>query len=179
MKKFFLSLILLTLVFPKYKQKNSGIDSVPKLTTSKKIRKIEPGVPVKLRITSINLTAKVLPVTLTPERLVDVPQNDVGWYGDIPGKTGTAVFDGHSTGIFNNLYNVKAGDDIFSEDTTGNIFHYRVTKKDLVDVESFPVEKVYANNGRKQLNIVTCAGNYDGFKKDFTKRTIIYSEMVD
>lgn len=154
-------------------------------TPINKIKKI-PDNPINLSIPIINLEAQIYPVQLTKDKIVDVPKDDVGWYlgGVRPGEKGNAVLDGHYTnsqfgpGIFYNLDKLRTGQDMYVTDIKNQQFHFRIREIELVDAVNFPVEKVYGKSDTSSLNLVTCAGSYDWQKKDYTQRTIIYSELV-
>ncbi|MFA5135840.1 MAG: class F sortase [Patescibacteria group bacterium] len=147
----------------------------------------KPAIPQRLIIPQIQMDTKICEVDLNKENLVDVPLYDVGWYrqGAKPGHPGNAVLQGHSTnldltpGIFRNLSVLETGDDIYIVDSEGNKHHYRVVEKELVDVMSFSVEKVYGSSSAYNLNLITCSGDYDTRTKDYTMRTIIYSRRVE
>lgn len=146
-----------------------------------------PDIPVNLNIPSIGLNTKILPVSLTPQNLVDVPNEDVGWYqnGPKPGEIGSASLDGHFVrennrpGIFHKLSKLKVGDDIYITDTQNQVFHFKVIETDLINTTEFPVQKVYGPSDKKILNLVTCAGEYDQNLKTFNQRTIVYSELIN
>jgi LPXTG-site transpeptidase (sortase) family protein len=148
---------------------------------------IIPDIPNKISIPSIGLESQIDPVGLTADNLVDVPQSNVGWYnmGAKPGETGTAALDGHfkdfkfGPGVFYRLSELQVGSDIYIKDISNKEFHYKVVKNDLVNTDRFPTNQVYGHSSKPLLNLVTCAGNYDHAKKDFDKRTIVYSELVN
>jgi LPXTG-site transpeptidase (sortase) family protein len=148
---------------------------------------IVPDIPVTLTIPSVSLISQIVPVTLTSAKIVDTPSSGVGWYKDgaVPGATGSAVLDGHfinmdlSTGVFHELYRMKTGDDIRITDRLGQQFHFRVTSVQTVPVVNFPIVQVYGSAGGPMLNLVTCAGFYDLTRKDYSERTIVYSQFVN
>ncbi len=119
-----------------------------------------------------------MPVGLTSQNIVDTPPNNVGWYdlGVRPGEVGAANLDGHATGAFDNLHNLQTGNDIYTVDALGQQFHFKVLEKELVDISSFPIQKVYGAINRVRLNLVTCAGSFNPADNDFTQRVIIYSD---
>jgi sortase A len=148
---------------------------------------VRPGIPDKLLIPAIGLEAKILMVGLTGENIVDVPVREVGWYenGPRPGETGNSVLDGHfkqadfSSGVFGNLTDVSAGNDIFTIDREGRKFHFTVIEKEEVKVKDFDTQKIYGDADKPKLNLITCAGKYDMGRKDFTRRTIVYAQLTD
>lgn len=146
---------------------------------------LNSGLPVKLNIPSINLSANIFSVSLTKEEIVDVPTHDVGWYQDgvKPGDVGNSVLDGHyinkdgSVGIFYTLNQLQTGQDIYTIDDKNQELHFKITEIELVNVADFPIEKVYGRTDKRMLNLITCAGSYDSSKKDYTQRLIIYSQL--
>jgi sortase (surface protein transpeptidase) len=147
----------------------------------------QPDIPRTLSIPSIGLTASILPMSRTLENIVETPDADVGWYrdGPRPGEMGSVSLNGHFIrpdlrwGVFHDLSLVKSGDTIDITDMSGIRYRYRVTGTESVNVEDFPVMKVYGAVAKKFLNLVTCAGSYDAARGTYTRRTIVYAEETE
>src|SRR3989344_283531 len=87
------------------------------------------GIPVRLKIPSINVDANIEHVGTTPDGAMDVPKEpeDVAWFnlGPRPGETGSSVIAGHSgykdnkPAIFDNLDKLQKGEKIYVEDEFG------------------------------------------------------------
>ncbi len=143
--------------------------------------------PVRLVIPSINVDATVEDVGVTAGGAMDTPTNtvDVGWYqfGISPGEIGSAVISGHldtnkgEFGVFNNLDKLKPGDKIYvinDQDVT-NTFVVRESK--TYD-PGYADEVFSSNDGGIHLNLVTCDGIWDKNKKGYSKRLVVFADLV-
>lgn len=145
------------------------------------------GLPVRLKIPTINVNAAVEYVGFTPRRALDVPKNpeDVGWFklGPRPGEKGSAVIDGHvdgengKAGVFVNLYKLKKGDKIYVEDGKGISIVFVVREKRIYDPEYSG--DVFSRNDGYYLNLITCDGVWDGVKKSYSKRLVVFSDIAN
>lgn len=145
------------------------------------------GVPTHLKIPKINVDAKVQFVGLKPSGEMDVPTNstDVGWFdlGPRPGTKGSAVIAGHldgedgKLGVFANLDKLKTGDELSIEDDTGKTIHFVVRESRIYD--SSYAEIVFKPNDSAHLNLVTCDGTWDGVKKSYSKRLVVFTDIVN
>lgn len=151
------------------------------------VASISPGLPVRLKIPSINVDAFVEYVGLTSKREMEVPKNaaDVGWYklGPRPGEKGSAVIDGHfnnengGAGVFFNLYKVRKGDKIYVKDDKGVSITFIVLESRLYD-PGLAGEVFSLNDGIAHLNLVTCDGVWDGVKKSYSKRLVVFADIL-
>lgn len=147
---------------------------------------IQSGIPVRISIPKIDLTASIVSMDLTAEKIVDTPPDDVGWYagGARPGNPGTCALNGHflnlqgNPGVFFNLSKLQIGDNITITDDKKQQFRYKITNTELVDLDNFSAQKVYASGSKSLLSLVTCAGNFNTESNNYTKRTVIYAELV-
>jgi len=149
----------------------------------------EPGTPKTLSIPKIKVNAMVESVGLDSERKMDVPKDsdNVAWYnlGAKPGSVGSAVIAGHkdeasgAPSVFWDLKKLESGDEIIVTDENGNDYTYSVTEiKDYPDA-SFPLQKVFNTNGKPYLNLITCEGIFNESTRNYSHRTVVYSELVD
>ena len=142
--------------------------------------------PVRLVIPVINVSANIQSLKTNSKGEMEVPTNitDVGLYkfGVIPGQLGSAVIAGHyngennQEGVFFNLDKLKAGDKLSIEDKTGKSITFIVQKKELYD--SGYADDVFNQNDSDHLNLVTCDGLWDEAKKSYTKRLVIFSDIL-
>ncbi len=144
------------------------------------------GNPSRLIIPAINVTAIVQDLGVTEDGAMDIPSNvsDVGWfqYGSRPGESGSAVIAGHldgkngEEGVFSKLNELKKGDTIFVEDDKGlsNTFVVRESRM----FNPGYANEVFSGSARAQLNLITCAGIWNKDKKDYSKRLIVFTDMV-
>jgi LPXTG-site transpeptidase (sortase) family protein len=149
-------------------------------------RNTSPGLPVRLRIPSINVNAAVQRVGVTPTGDMGVPSNavDVAWFypGPRPGEKGSAVLAGHfdgesgEAGVFFDLYKLKKGDTLYIEDEKGASISFVVRESGIYNPGY--AEKVFSANDTAHLNLVTCDGVWDGATKSYSKRLVVFADIV-
>lgn len=142
------------------------------------------GLPVRLKIPSINIDAAIEYVGVTDKGEMDVPKdtNDVGWFnlGPRPGEMGSAVFAGHFDGVygedavFTNLSKLKEGDKLYVEDDNGNSITFVVKGSRIYDPGY--ADEVFSRNDGIYLNLITCDGVWDRSKKSFSKRLVVFTK---
>lgn len=147
--------------------------------------KISPGLPVHLAIPKINVNASIQQVGVTPKGEMDVPNNaiDVGWFklGPRPGEKGSAVIDGHfdnvngEAAVFFNLYKLKKGDKVYVQDGKGTSVVFAVRESRLYDPGL--AGEVFNSSDSAHLNLITCDGVWDGVKKNYTKRLVVFTDI--
>lgn len=151
------------------------------------LQQTDPGLPIRLRIPSINVDAAIEYVGLTPEEAMDGPKNfnNVGWFklGSRPGEKGSAVIAGHRgwkdgvATVFNNLHNLHKGDNLYIEDGKGTSISFIVQESRTYDPEEY-VSDVFSQNDGSHLNLITCDGVWDKSQKTYTKRLVIFADAV-
>lgn len=149
-------------------------------------REVSQELPVRLKIPTINIDASIEYVGLTSLRTMEVPKDslNVGWYklGARPGEVGSAVIDGHvdrengEAGIFANLYKLKPGDKVYIEDDKGKILTFIVKKSQTFDPGL--ANEVFSLSDGIHLNLITCDGVWDGVKKSYSKRLVIFTDII-
>ena len=147
----------------------------------------ERGFPVRLRIPAINVNTTIQRVGINSRGEMEVPGNvvDVGWFklGSIPGERGSAVIDGHfdggdgKAGVFINLYKLKPGDKLYVEDSRGKTTVFIVRESKTFDPGL--ADGVFSRNDGTYLNLITCDGVWDGVKKSYNKRLVVFADVVD
>ncbi len=163
----------------------NGLESQAEQTqTHITIQKISQGLPVRLKVPSINVDAAIQYVGLTSKRAMEVPNNsvDVGWFdlGVRPGERGSAVIDGHfdgengDSGVFTNLYKLKKGDKLFIEDDKGVTISF-VVRQSRIYAPGY-ADEVFSLNDSAHLNLITCDGVWDGVKKSYSKRLVVFAD---
>ena len=153
---------------------------------SQLISKVFTGLPVRLKIPSINVDAAIEYVGLTSKREMEVPINtvDVGWFdlGPRPGEKGSAVMAGHfngrngEAGVFANLYKLKQGDKLYTEDSKGMSTAFVVRESRTYD--SGYADDVFSRSDGTYLNLITCDGVWDGVKKSYNKRLVVFADTL-
>jgi sortase A len=144
--------------------------------------------PRLITIPSIKLKRDIIDVGIASDGKLDVPPNytQVGWYkhGTLPGKTGSAVLDGHvdngSTidGPFKRLREVKIGDEIFVTAADGTRQKFVVTQSKAYPTNKFPGELVFHDKSGKLLKIITCHGKYIPSIDTYDQRLIVTAELA-
>lgn len=142
--------------------------------------------PVRLLIPAVNVSANVQSLGINQSGEMETPSNivDVGWFnlGSKPGEKGSAVIAGHfngknnQEGVFANLDKLDVGDKLFVEDEMGKLITFIIKNKKIYD--SGYAEEVFSKNDGIYLNLITCDGLWDKAKNSYTKRLVIFSEIV-
>lgn len=143
--------------------------------------------PRQFDIPKINVSAPIMPVGVDENGKMQLPENinEVGWYslGFKPGEAGNAVISGHldsATGagaIFFHLRELEPGDNLYVTDEHGNQYNFVVTRKAIYKYDKVPLEEVFGESTKKQLNLITCTGQWIASQHNYSQRMIIYSEL--
>lgn len=181
------SVVLLLVLFPQLVQDNhKKTDIQGALSRSQAVSEASITPPVRLTIPTINVQAEVVQVGLTAQGAMEVPGNavDVGWLyiGPRPGEKGSAVMAGHfdgengEAGVFNDLDKLRAGDKLYVEDEKGEIIAFAVRENRIYD-PGF-ADEVFNQNDGAHLNLVTCDGVWEGKKKSYSKRLVVFTDKI-
>jgi LPXTG-site transpeptidase (sortase) family protein len=118
---------------------------------------------------------------------MDVPKDihQVGWYkfGAYPGDEGTAVLAGHvdgknrEPGVFSKLSLLKVGDIVLVHTQAGSSLSFRVRSKRTYAYDERPKE-VFSSESGSHLNLITCTGPWDKGIGKFSKRLVVFTELV-
>lgn len=168
---------------------NSAV--APEVVSETKVSEDHPVIskPKTLSIPSLNIDASVEFVGLTSKGAMDIPKKDqdVAWYqlGVKPGEIGNAVIAGHldkkdgSPAVFYDIKNLKKGDKINVEDESGKVRSFVVTRTATYEMEKFPLEEVFGNSTRANLNLITCEGVFNTTSRLYSHRFVVYSELAE
>jgi sortase (surface protein transpeptidase) len=139
--------------------------------------------PSKMIISSIGVDAHVQNTGITKRGSIGTPNNftDVAWYvyGPVPGKIGTAIFDGHVDnglglpGVFKNLSTITVGDDIEIVTNGGKSIHFSVSDVSSFDYDNVPPAAMFSATGTSQIKLISCEGNWVSAEKTYDKRLIV------
>lgn len=153
---------------------------------SRVVNAVVSELPVRLRIPAINVNAHIQYVGVTSAGGMDVPSTpaDVGWFklGSRPGEMGSAVISGHldgengEAGVFTNLHKLKKGDKLHIEDSKGKSIAFVVRDSRIYDPGY--ADEVFSRNDGIYLNLVTCDGVWDGSKKSYSKRLVVFADIM-
>jgi sortase (surface protein transpeptidase) len=143
--------------------------------------------PVRLRIRSMKVNAKIVNLGRQPDGAVQVPATTsvAGWYdgGPRPGQSGPAVILGHvdstgGPGIFFDLYKIKMGTSVEVDRSDGSTATFRITKVSRVPKTSFPTDLVYAPTLDPTLRLVTCGGSFDKARGSYRDNIIAFADAA-
>ena len=144
------------------------------------------GLPVRLKIPSINIDAPVEYAGLTPDGAMDVPKEraNVAWFnlGPRPGENGSAVVAGHygwkngKSSAFDNLYKLRKGDKLYIEDDKGAIVSFVVRESRRYDPNADASDVFGSSDGKSHLNLITCEGVWDKVSKTYSKRLVVFTD---
>ena len=148
-----------------------------------------PEDPKKIVIPNINVDGYIQNVGKDKNNQVVAPGNIfiAGWYtqSSRPGKKGLSIIDGHlngytKDGIFINLEKLKVGDELSVEMGDGTKYQYKVISNDTVD-EDKATAYLFSQSPKvkKQLNLITCGGDYDKKNHLYSKRVIVGTEQIN
>lgn len=142
---------------------------------------------MRLRIPDINVDASVEYVGVTDKGEMAVPKdiNDVGWFnlGPRPGEKGSAVIAGHIDGVrgepavFAKLDKLKPGAILYIEDDKGTTITFTVRESRIYNPGY--AEEVFSSGSGTHLNLVTCDSVWNGDKKSYTKRLVVFTDIAD
>ncbi|MBE4907325.1 class F sortase [Bacillus luteolus] len=152
------------------------------------IRQDTGFVPQNLAIPSLNLDANIISVGLQEDGTMEVPKDvmEVGWYtqGAKPGQNGNVVLAGHvdsylGPGIFFHLENVTLNDKIIITDGHNREITYRITKIEKYPYQDGPLEEIFGFTSQKRLQLITCTGSYNPFKRTHEERLVVTAIEVE
>lgn len=186
-----LSIALLLYFTPKNLSQSGSAPLTANLTALQEIMNsdlptVQIGLPVRLKIPSINVDASVEYVGLTPDGAMDVPKerDNVAWFnlGPHPGEKGSSVIAGHygwedgKGSAFDNLYKLRKGDNIYIENYKGIIISFVVRESRRYDPKMNASNVFVSNDGKSHLNLITCEGVWDKVSKSYSQRLVIFTD---
>lgn len=148
-----------------------------------------PYAPVaRVKIPSIKVDAPVVDVGLDPEGWIEAPPgqdpNIAGWYqnGISPGQRGTAVVVGHvdnqsGPAVFYGLGSLTKGQRIEVARFDGRTAVFEVYGVEVFSKEEFPGARVYGDNGRAELRVITCGGGYSQ-SNGYQGNVVVFARLV-
>ncbi|MEC3977197.1 class F sortase [Amycolatopsis sp. H20-H5] len=133
-------------------------------------------------------TAKLVYQELTGDGTLPIPQGlgEAAWWGEKLGAAhGAALFSGHvnwkgKRGPFDELWRLKAGQDVTVADAGGGRWVYRIS--DVVTVHKDQLagqaDKLFGPDGDPRLVLVTCGGDYVGGTEGYEDNRIVTASLV-
>ncbi|PIR88207.1 MAG: hypothetical protein COU10_00400 [Candidatus Harrisonbacteria bacterium CG10_big_fil_rev_8_21_14_0_10_45_28] len=149
-------------------------------------------VPVKILIPRLDIEAKIQAVGKTTAGNMGTSSGtnkykEVAWYkgGASPGEIGNAVIAGHLdngyglSAVFKRLSDLEVGDSIFTVDSAGAVSQFRVIKKAFYGLDSAPLSDIFGYSNRANLNLITCDGAWISSERQYDKRLVVYTTLVE
>ncbi|MDB5237298.1 MAG: Peptidase [Parcubacteria group bacterium] len=146
--------------------------------------------PTRLIIPAIGVNAAVQSVGLskTGNGAIGIPSNftDVAWYnrGPAPGEPGIAIIDGHLDGrtvpeaVFYHLGDLAKGDSIYVRDRLGVEQRFVVTSRQQLAYDADP-SMLFAQSATSQIALITCAGDWNADKHEYTDRIVVFATLAN
>lgn len=145
--------------------------------------------PTYIYLPSINSDGSIQEIGVNKDNEMDAPTDikNAGWFREsvIPGEKGLSIINGHldgkiGNGIFKSLSKLKTGDKFEIEFDDSTIKKFEVMKVITVNTDEatsalFSQDPTIAS----QLNLITCAGNFNASSLDYSKRVIVTSKFIE
>lgn len=151
--------------------------------------KVRPALPARLTIPAIGVDAAIESVGITPDGAMDIPQNieNVAWFslGSRPGEKGSAVLAGHygykddRLAVFDNLYKLRKGDKIYTQDEKGIIVTYVVRETRRYDPKADAFAVFGPGDDKMHLNLITCEGDWSTSGKSYSTRLVVFTDKEE
>jgi sortase (surface protein transpeptidase) len=146
------------------------------------------GLPARIDIADIGLSAAVESLVRTEEGTLATPQNwnDAGWYaeGVAPGEPGPAVIVGHrdsaadGAAVFYRLGELTPGADVTITERDGSTTHFIVQSLQQVAKADFPTDEVYGPSAHRLLRLITCTGDFDFDAGSYLDNLVVTARAV-
>ena len=160
----------------------------PMLTTTPTKLVRAAGIPTTIKIPAIQVDAAIDMVGTTPAGDMEAPKSPMvtGWYksGPRPGTVGSAVIAGHYgdssskvKSAFDNLNNLKIGDEITISDDANETFTFVVTKTLILGRNDNSQDVFTSDDGKSHLNLITCHGTWEQSEQTYSDRFIVYTNL--
>jgi hypothetical protein len=141
--------------------------------------------PVRLRLPRLAINAQVLPVSVSADGLLGVPDNprQLGWWS-ASGRPGmpsaSVVIDGHvdsatrGLGALFLLQQAQPGDEVLLMSADGEATRYTVVGRRSYAKASLPVAEVFAHDAGPRLVLITCGGPFDQATRHYADNIVVY-----
>lgn len=148
-----------------------------------------PGLPVRLIIPKISVSASIESLGLTVNGDLDAPKNiiNAGWYNSGPraGSPGSAVMDGHfgaangKPAVFDSLHTLQKGDLLYVEDGNSGTHTFIVRETRLFQPDEDASVVFRSDDNKAHLNLITCQGKWDKRVKSYSARLIVFTDIKE
>lgn len=143
--------------------------------------------PHRILIPAIGVDAPVIDLLLTATE-VEVPEDfdDAGWWTATrrPGEIGPSVIGGHvdsrsGPAVFFRLDQLREGDEVVVESEDGEQVVFVVDNGIQIDKYDRPPEVFGFGQGRPELRLITCGGEFDPTIGHYTDNYVIFAHQKD
>jgi LPXTG-site transpeptidase (sortase) family protein len=163
---------------------NLPVENIPALSEQEEVIF---GLPMRLKIPTIDVDAAIEYVGLTPDGAMGIPKgpSDVGWFelGPRPGEEGSAVMAGHygtwkngQGSVFDNLHKLRPGDKLYIEDDKGATISFVVRESRRYDPKADAADVFTASDEKPHLNLITCEGAWNKASKSYSQRLVVFAD---
>ncbi|WP_246938866.1 class F sortase [Bacillus pinisoli] len=170
-------------------EENSKEKQIGEVKPNGPIKEVDRGIiPSQIEIPSIGIKTDIENVERLENGEMGVPTSmeTVGWFspGVKPGDKGNAVVAGHvdsKTGpaVFYYLHRLKKGDEIIVSDQAGVSRVFLVVDKKSYPRESAPIEDIFGFSYTRNLNLITCTGEFNKKAGTHDERLVVYTVLKD
>lgn len=146
------------------------------------------GLPVRLKIPTIEVNSAIEDALITSDGRMDVPEGskNVAWFalGPKPGDTGSAVIGGHFgikdevPFVFYDLDKLNIGDQIYVVNDKGITLIFIVRSTKLFDRDADATSVFTSYDGLAHLNLITCEGEWNEANGTYPKRLVVFTDKV-
>jgi sortase (surface protein transpeptidase) len=148
------------------------------------------SVPLTVRIPAIGVDARIIPLGLGPDDIVNVPPLTTpmltSWFdgGVTPGQAGPAVLFGHvdsavtGPAVFYRLGDLRPGNLVYVTRADHRTAVLQVDAVDLYSESSFPDTAIYSSTAAPVLRLITCGGQFDTQTHLYLDRTVAYARYL-
>jgi len=133
-------------------------------------------------------TARLVRTELTDTGVLPIPRGlgDAAWWGAKLGAAqGAALLSGHVNwegrrGPFDELWRMRAGDQVSVVDARGGRWVYRVDEVVTLPKEALPAQAArwFGQDGPHRLVLVTCGGDYVGGTEGYDENRLVTARLV-
>lgn len=149
---------------------------------------IPKGLPVRLKIPSINVDSLIEDAFVSADGRMDIPIGsvNVAWFalGPYPGQVGSAVIGGHygiKNGVpfvFYNLDQVKIGDKISITNDKNETISFVVKSIKSFDRNADATTVFTSDDGLAHLNLITCEGVWNKINDNYPLRLVVFADKI-
>ena len=133
-------------------------------------------------------TARLVRTELTDTGVLPIPRGlgDAAWWGAKLGAAqGAALLSGHVNwegrrGPFDELWRMRAGDQVSVVDARGGRWVYRVDEVVTLPKEALPAQAArwFGQDGPHRLVLATCGGDYVGGTEGYDENRLVTARLV-